>query len=107
VVMMMMIIMMIVLVLVLVPLMMVMMVVLVLVLVLVLVPLMTATPQVAHSENPAQRSPVPVERYLDHCPRFSKRSLFGGLHLSMESPTLPKEASMRLQVAFMKYMVRM
>eukprot|EP00969_Alexandrium_andersonii_P019667 858152-Alexandrium_andersonii.AAC.1 len=54
--------------------------------------------QVAHSENPAARTSLPFERYVDHCEAMNRRSVFGMLRLTMESPSLTRALAMRLSL---------
>ncbi len=62
--------------------------------------------QACHNENPAQRSTVPLERFLEHTPVLNRRSVFGLLKLAMEGPTLTRSAAIRVQVSICKFFSR-
>ena len=52
------------------------------------------------------RSIAPLERFLHHIPTLNRRSLFGLLKLCIESPTLTRGASVRVQMAVTKFIAR-
>jgi hypothetical protein len=62
--------------------------------------------QVCHHENPAQRTTVPLERFLDHTPVLNRRSVFGLLKLAMEGPTMTRAAAIKVQVSICKCFAR-
>ena len=59
-----------------------------------------------HSENPAARKTMPMEKFLQHCPELSYVELYGTLRASMEGPRVVRAASLRLLVAVLKYIAR-
>jgi len=61
---------------------------------------------IAHSDNPASRSVEPLERFLDECPQLSYVECYGILHASMEGPLVIRSASVRMLIAFLKYLGR-
>ena len=60
----------------------------------------------AHSDNPASRSVEPLERFLDECSELSYVECYGILQASMEGPLVIRSASVRMLVAFLKYLGR-
>ena len=60
----------------------------------------------AHSDNPASRTVEPLERFLDECSELSYVECYGILQASMECPLVIRSASVRMLVAFLKYLGR-
>jgi hypothetical protein len=61
---------------------------------------------IARNENPAARSSLPLERYLEDCPELRYVELFGILHVCVECPLVVRSASVRMLVSVLKYVAR-
>lgn len=60
----------------------------------------------AHHDNLVRACVVPLERWLDHTPSLGGTATFGLLRAVQTCPTLPHHASVRAQVAVLRFWAR-
>ncbi len=59
-----------------------------------------------HHDNPAQRSPAPLERYLEQAKEISQKELSGDIKTIQEGPKVTRASCVQLSVAVLSLMAR-